>query len=193
MSPKSPLATVKIVLITLLTTGIVGLAAYGIYSGKLNLPFNTNGFNLEPARDLRGTWVSSLSGKGFQLNGKFVAAGATTTVYEDGDIELIIDNVENGQATGTIRYFNICAWGFTIAPVVGKVSVPEQCVSDSGAQPITIGVSSSALDFGAITTDSVVATMRGSFTTDLIHGTMTATIAPYGEVKGFFNLHRKRE
>ena len=145
--------------------------------------------NLMPARDITGTWVSSLRGKGFQLYGQFVAGGATTKAYEDGDIELKIDKVEGNIASGQIRYTNMCAWAQTTAPVVGTITAPKQC-TNSGFSPVSIRVSSSSLDFGKISTDGVTATMQGSYTTDIMSGTMTITTA-YGVIKGEFHLVRQ--
>lgn len=192
---KGSMATMKIVLIIALSVGIGGLAGYKIATNPdlISAVKNKLTTTITPARDLRGTWISSLPGKGFQLQGQFAVAGSTTTVHEDGDIELIVDKVENNIAYGTMRYYNVCAWGFTIAPVVGKITVPKTCNKDLGPQPITFKVSSSAVDFGTINISGVTATMSGTFTTDLMHGAMTATIEPYGEVIGVFTLNRKKE
>ncbi len=150
--------------------------------------------NLTPARDLRGTWKSSLSGKGLQLYGRHTTYGSITDMYEDGDIELIINNVQNNIAVGTMRYINLCGWGettVTIPGAEGVINVPKTCVADTGPQEISIQVSSSALDFGTISVDGITATMQGNFTTDIISGTMTVTM-PGGVLKGTFNLSRQR-
>src|SRR4030067_3527292 len=63
--------------------------------------------NLTPARDLKGTWTSSIRGKGIQLYGQFVTGPGTTKIYEEGDMELIIDKMEGNTASGTIRYTNL--------------------------------------------------------------------------------------
>lgn len=146
--------------------------------------------NLTPARDLRGTWVSSLAGKGLQVYGKFETGPAITTIYEDGDLEIIIDSVENNIASGKIRFTNLCANSVTTAPNIKTITV-KKCVPDTGYMPTTIRVSGSALDFGTINTNGASITMQGSFTTDLIHGSMTAQLSPYGTLKGVFNLMRK--
>jgi hypothetical protein len=194
MPLKGSMQTVKIVLIVVLSVGIVGLAAYKIYTDPTIFQSVKNKLTttISPARDLRGTWISALSGKGFQLNGQFSIQGTTTTIYEDGDIELIINDVKDNIAYGTMRYTNICAWGFSIVPNVGQVTVPKTCNSDTGTYPIQIRVSSSALDFGTVNVSGVTTTMKGSYTTDFIHGTMTATVEPYGTVNGLFNLNRQR-
>lgn len=153
--------------------------------------------NLTPARDLRGTWKSSLAGKGLQLFGQFTVQGSVTDVWEDGDIELIIESVENNIAFGTMRYFNLCGWGTSVVEIPGEgkktISVPKTCAPDSGAQPIEIRVSSSALDFGTVKSGDITATMQGTFTTDLMSGSMTMTFPPYGVVKGLFKLSKQRE
>ncbi len=149
--------------------------------------------NLTPARDLRGTWVSSLPGKGIQLYGKFEAGGGVTNVYEDGDVELIIEKVENNTATGKMRFYNLCAYGEGIFPSpVGKIAVPKQCFSDEGFKPVSIKVSASSVDFGTFNNGTVTASMRGSFTTDIMSGAMSSNIEPYGTVKGEFHFIRKQ-
>jgi len=197
MSLKFSMATVKTVLIIVLSVGIVGLGAYEVATNPSILQFPKGKPTsilpaLSPARDLRGTWISSLSGKGFQLQGQFTTYGSTSTVYEDGDIELIIDDVADNLAYGTIRYYNVCAWGFSIVPKLGKITIPKKCVSEAGSSGIQIGVSSSALDFGTINNNGVVASMSGSYTTDIMNGNMSAVVMPYGEVKGVYQLNRKR-
>ena len=149
--------------------------------------------NLTPVRDLRGTWVSSLQGKGLQVYGKFVTGPATTTVYEDGDMELVIDSVGNNIASGRIRYTNLCATGQTVAPKpVGTIAIPKQCTNDTGYSPISIRVSGSRLDFGTVVVDGTTASMQGNYTTDIITGTATVTLPAYGVLKGEFHLNRKQ-
>ena len=147
--------------------------------------------NLTPARDLRGTWISSIRGKGIQLYGKFATGPGTTTIYEDGDIELIINTVSGNTASGTMRYTNLCSTGSTAVPGYGNITVPKQCVADTGARAIQIRVSGSRLDFGTVSAGGATFSMQGNFTTDIISGTMTAT-TPYGVVKGEFHLNRVR-
>jgi len=79
----------------------------------------------------------------------------------------------------------------TSIPGYGSVSVPKQCLNDSGASAIKIKVSGSRLDFGTVSAGGATFSMQGNFTTDIISGTMTAT-TPYGVIKGEFHLNRKR-
>ena len=147
--------------------------------------------NLTPARDLRGTWTSSIRSKGIQLYGQFTTGPGTTKIYEDGDVELIINTLTGNTASGTMRYTNLCSSGSTTIPGYASVSVPRQCVADTGAQVIQIRVSGSRLDFGTVSAGGATFSMQGNFTTDIISGTMTAT-TPYGIIKGEFHLNRKR-
>ncbi|MFA5829629.1 MAG: hypothetical protein WC843_03990 [Candidatus Gracilibacteria bacterium] len=142
---------------------------------------------LTPARDLRGTWSSSLRGKGFQIYGVFVTGPATTKVYEDGDIELKIDSVENNIGNGQITYSNMCATGETTVPGVKTFSVPKTCNPNSGAQPVTMKISGSAIEF--TTPEGTV--MAGSFTTDIMSGAMSLN-TPSGVLKGEFHLSRQK-
>lgn len=149
--------------------------------------------DLTPVRDLRGTWKSSLSKKGIQVYGKFTTGPGITTVYEDGDMELIIDSVKNNIASGKVRYTNLCVTVQTVAPKpIGTITVPKQCTKDLGYTPIAIRVSGSALDFGTVTVSGATATMQGTYTTDIITGSMTVTLPAYGVLKGEFHLSRKQ-
>jgi len=144
--------------------------------------------SLTPSRDLRGTWKSSLAGKGIQVYGKF--GPVTTTLYEDGDMEIIIDSVDNNLASGKIRYTNLCAYGQTIGPQL-KISVPKQCVSDTGYMPLQIKVSASSLNFIDTKVEGVAISMQGSYTTDIMTGSATITLPAYGALKGEFHLNRE--
>jgi hypothetical protein len=146
--------------------------------------------NLTPTRDLRGTWKSSLTGKGLQLYGVIKAGPSVTTVTEDGDVEMIIDSVENNIARGKIRYTNLKITGVTTAPKIKPVTI-KQSVQDSGELPLTIRVSANSLDFGSQTVNGVAITMQGTYTTDIMSGSMSAIIPSYGVIKGVFHLSRK--
>lgn len=142
---------------------------------------------LTPARDIRGTWSSSLRGKGFQIYGDFAVGPGSTKVYEDGDIELKIDSVENNIGNGQITYSNMCATGTTTAPGMGTISIPKTCNPNQGAQPVTMKISASAIEF--TTPEGTV--MAGSFTTDIMSGTMSLS-TPSGVLKGEFHLSRQK-
>lgn len=146
--------------------------------------------DLTPARDLTGTWVSSIQGKGFQLYGEFPTGAGTTVVYQNSDVTLKITSVSGNTAGGTITYTNLCTWGSVTVPGYGSVSTPETC-TNTGALAIQIRVSGSRLDFGTISAAGATVTMQGNFTTDLMSGTMTMTSA-YGIIKGEFHLNRQR-
>ncbi|MFA6447313.1 MAG: hypothetical protein WCW31_03590 [Patescibacteria group bacterium] len=147
--------------------------------------------NLTPARDLRGTWKSSLSGKGVQVTGKFITGPATTIVTENGDMELVITSVKNNIAYGKMRFTNLCATAQVSIPNLKTFST-KQCTKDTGYRAVTIRVSSSHLDFGTVTISGAKSTMQGNFTTDIMSGTMTTTLTGYGTLNGKFNLNRKR-
>jgi hypothetical protein len=146
--------------------------------------------NLTPARDLKGTWKSSLSGKGLQVFGKFTTGPAITTVTEDGDMEIIIDSVENNIASGKVRYTNLTATAVATVPKL-KTITTKSGQKDTGYLPISIRVSGSALDFGTVKTSGATFTMVGSYTTDIMSGSMTMTLPGYGVLKGEFHLNRQ--
>jgi len=147
--------------------------------------------NLTVVRDLRGTWRSSLAGKGLQLYGKLSTGPGVTKIYEDGDIEMVIDSVSNNVATGKIRYTNLCANLQTTAPDTSPVNV-RHCTKDTGYLPMAIEVSGTRLNFAAVSSGNTTFNMQGTYTTDLISGTMTMNLPPYGVLKGEFHLIRKQ-
>jgi hypothetical protein len=147
--------------------------------------------DLTPTRGLEGTWKSSLSGKGFQLYGRFKNGAGTVSVYEDGDMELVIDSVSGNTATGKMRVTDLGV--STRATIPGKtVSTPRRvAVSDSGYGPMAIRVSGPSLDFGSFSSGGVSGSMQGSYTTDLMSGTMSVQ-SQYGPIKGEFHLIRRK-
>jgi len=149
--------------------------------------------DLTPVRDLRGTWKSSLSGKGVQVYGKFATNPGTTTVYEDGDMELVIDSVTNNIASGKARYTNLCVNGQVVMPKpLASITIPKKCTKDTGYSPIEIRVSGSRLDFGAYDISGGTFIMQGNFTTDIITGSATVNLPAYGALKGEFHLSRQQ-
>lgn len=147
--------------------------------------------NLTPVRDLRGTWISSLKSKGMQTYSQFKTGPGTTQIYQEGDIKLIIKSVSNNTASGTIQYTNLCTWGRTTAPKIPAINIPKQCTSIP-ANPIQIRVSGSRLDFGTVNSGSATFSMQGNYTTDIISGSMTSNVPPYGVIKGEFHLIRSQ-
>ncbi len=141
-------------------------------------------------RDLRGTWASALSKKGMQVYGKFTTGPAITTIYEDGDMEFVIDTVTDNTASGKIRYTNMCATSVTTAPKIKAITV-KKCFDDTGYRPMTIRVSGAQLDFGTFVTQGVTYAMRGTYTEDIMTGSMTVDYPGYGTMKGEFHLMRK--
>ena len=69
--------------------------------------------------------------------------------------------------------------------------MPKKCGSQEPVA-VEIGVSSSGLDFGTVKSGDVVASMQGSYTSDIMSGTMGIMLIGYGEVRGRFNLMRQR-
>jgi len=199
----SPIKAVAIATIVLGTAGASYLAIFqprwlDEVDGRLRSIITPNPplGNITPARDLTGVWVSSLPGKGLQLYGQFEMPGSVTTLYEDGDMELQIDSVDGNIAYGAIRYNKMCSWGMSTV-TLGKekktFNVPKTCFPDTGFMPLEMRVSGSAIDFGRVVTNDVSTNMQGTFTTDMISGSMTIDYPAYGELKGVFKLSRKSD
>jgi len=147
--------------------------------------------DLTPVRDLRGTWKSSLPGKGIQANGKFTTGPGITTIYQDGDMEIVIDSVMDNIATGKIRFTNLCVSVQTAAPKIAPVNV-KHCTKDTGYLPLGIKVSGNTLDFGTISVPGATASMQGAYTADIMTGNMTVTLPAYGALQGEFRLMRSK-
>lgn len=148
--------------------------------------------DLTPVRDLKGTWRSSLRGKGYQVYGSFGDGASNVKVYQEGDVELVIDSVKGNAARGSMRLMNVYGSARGSVPGRGSVSTPRMLiVRDSGRSPITIRVSGTRLDFGSFDAGGLSGTMQGSYTTDLIRATMTVQ-TEYGPVKGEFHLMRQK-
>lgn len=152
---------------------------------------------LAPARDLRGTWASSLSGKGIQIYGEgHGTQGGTVRVYYDADFVLRITSVEDNVAHGEARMFNGTLYGeVTDVPAVGTIPVPRQEFPDSGFQPMTIRVHGSSLDFDTLSVAGITVTMSGTFVEDGIvgwGGGGNSTMAGYGGVVTKAELHLTR-
>jgi hypothetical protein len=146
--------------------------------------------NLSPARGLVGTWKSALPKKGIQISGTFTVGPGTATGNEYGDVELIIDSVKNNIAYGKVRFTNMCATVKLTIPKMNTIT-NTQCTPDTGFQPQTVRVSSSALIFNTISVKGATVTMSGSYTTDIMTGNMTMTMPGYGVLKGTFHLIRQ--
>lgn len=148
--------------------------------------------NLTPTRNLVGTWKSSLKGKGIQLYGSFQTETGNMQMYQDGDMEIVIDSVINNTATGKIRLSNVYMTAKATVPGRGSSTIPRTLViKDTGYNPTAIRVSGARLDFGTFAANGSTLTMQGSYTTDLMSGTMTMP-GPYGPIKGEFHLIRQK-
>jgi hypothetical protein len=148
--------------------------------------------SLTAVRDLRGTWKSSLAGKGLQVYGNIASGPANTKIYENGDIKLIIKSIENNEALGEAYFMNLCVTATVSAPKIEPFTT-KNCTPDGGYFPVKIKISGTRLDFGSGTVNGVSFSMQGNYTTDIIYGTMTTTLPSYGVLKGEFNLTRAKE
>lgn len=201
MNKQKGASTFKLLLASGLAAAIVVGTIYVVTEQPLMFRFIEEKLNgiitptppigIAPAvRDIRGTWKSALSGKGMQIYGKIVAGPSITTLYEDGDMEIVIDAVNGNVASGTIRYTNMCVTSLTTAPKIQPINL-KQCFADTGYRPLTIRIDGPALDFGTVIVQGATVTMRGTYLTNIMTGSMTVTMPGYGEMKGEFHLMRK--
>ena len=162
---------------------------------------------LSPGRDLRGTWVSPLSGKGYQLTGRLVQGTATGALSEHGDIRLQITKVVAEKAGVTTGYKAYGTMTFSKLVLVETVTVktakgakkfPPQTIAQGGAAAtsrVVLSVSGTRLHVAFAAAWARTVTMQGTFTSDLMRGTMTKQYAGGGAkttLSGQFHLVRLR-
>jgi len=155
------------------------------------------GSDLSPARDLRGTWFSSLQGKGYQVAGELSVAGSgTAQIVENGNIRLVIKSVV-AQKVGTTTMYR--AHGtitlslkelvetVTVTTAKGPKRFPPQKIPVNAAgasSPVVLNVSSSRVNLPPVKIAGATISLAGSFTTDLMSGTMTQTIGGSSGIPG---------
>ena len=162
---------------------------------------------LSPGRDLRGTWASPLSGKGYQLTGRLVQGPATGALSEHGDIRLQITKVvaekvgvtTDYKAYGTMTFSKlVLTETVTVATAKGLKTSPPQTIVQGGATAksrVVLSVSGTRLHVAFIAPWARAVTMQGTFTSDLMRGTLTKQYAGPGAkttLSGQFQLVRAR-
>ena len=147
----------------------------------------------EPANPV-GNWVSAVSGKGMEGSGKIKIGSTTADITVGGDINLTIDKVENGVASGTVTYNNLCYT--STRTTAGKVTVGKpQCVSGV-SKTIELAITGDKMTFGAQTVLGVDLKYEASFTNDAIKGTFSraGTNDKINEnISGTFSLVRAKK
>jgi len=162
----------------LLLTALLALAATAAASADLS-----------PARNLRGTWVSPLKGKAYQLTGRLDVPGSGwADIVETGDIRLALTRVDGNKAYGTITLSNkVETYTLTIKTVKGLKRYPAQRITSTEAtsRQIVLTASSSRVSFSKVPVkNATVALTTGRFTTSLLWGTMTETFQGAASVGG---------
>jgi hypothetical protein len=157
------------------------VAAGGSYALAATTP-NIVRTHLAPVRDLQGVWFSALRGRGLEVSGRFSVGPAVGQFTETGDITLKVNAVSGGALIGTIQYTGLVVSGSIMIPSVDgspSMSVPISRTPEgnTGAMPIRIAVSGSRLVFPTIHASGITFTMSGSYTTDIMTGSMTANLA----------------
>jgi len=134
---------------------------------------------LTPARDLEGTWTSSLQGKGIE----FTPDVANPNLLWTGDLEIEISY--NGDVpTGTLTMINL--EGSPLISSQGPRSMPGRFEY----KMYDLVIEESSIMF---TAGDPLSVWRGTFTENNIHGTVyraRSTSPPDDGMKGEFNLKR---
>jgi len=137
--------------------------------------------NSTSTSELIGTWVSAVSGKGMQGLGKITFSGTAYQIGFTGDINLVIEKVENNLGTGTITFSNLC---------LTTDAKPAQCIK-TYSQPAVMQISGNTINYTGPTMLGASLSLSGTYTNDSISGTFTRTSSS-GKINGTFNLARTK-
>jgi hypothetical protein len=151
---------------------------------------NTSIGNSTQANDLIGTWVSSVQGKGMQGSGNLTISGVAVQINFTGDVDLVIQKVENNIATGTLAFTNFCSSKVTSVPGKPDVIGQAQCLSGNKV-PAYLQIDGNKITYTGETILGASVTLNGTYTSDSISGTFTRT-SSYGNINGTFNLVRAK-
>ena len=146
-------------------------------------------------KSLAGTWDSSVKGKGMQGSGEIITANANTKINVTGDVNLVIEKVENNIASGTISYNNVCYTLVISMPGKSDISEPSKCISISSKQ-IEAKITDNTISSGGNSDDNDNVSLLGNYTNNTISGTFTKTISvgKFDEkISGTFNLARAKD
>lgn len=132
---------------------------------------------LTPARDLRGTWVSALSGQGYKISGRLDVAGTgTARLDERGDIRLVVKTMKGNRLSGTITLsLRESVTTVTVKTAKGSRTYPPQRIPVSGAgvtRQFVATASGTRIDFQSMSFNGAVVSLHGSFTSNHMSGTM---------------------
>lgn len=143
-----------------------------------------------PNSDLIGTWVSSVKGKGMQGSGKIAIGGVATEINFTGDVNLVVQQVENNTGTGEITFTNLCGSKVTSIPGKPDVIGPPQCIS-SNSLPAVMQIAGNTITYTGKSILGADISLSGTYSGDSMSGTFTRT-STAGNITGTFNLARTK-
>ena len=142
------------------------------------------------AKVLIGTWDSSTPGKGMQGSGKAGLNGITYQLSLAGDVNLVLNQVENNTGTGTITFNNVCVSGTKTLPGKPAVAIKEQCVK-TYSQPAVMQIDGNKITYSGQSQLGADITLTGTYTGDSMTGTFVRT-STSGSINGTFDLTRTK-
>jgi len=146
--------------------------------------------NSTSANGLIGTWVSAVQGKGMQGSGKIAISGTATQITFTGDVNLVVQKVENNTGTGEITFTNLCGSKVTSVPGKPDVIGPAQCISGNSL-PAVMRINGNTITYTGKSILGADISLTGTYTNDSMSGTFTRTSAS-GNITGTFNLARAK-
>jgi len=146
--------------------------------------------DLPAANALIGNWNSSTQGKGMQGSGTAALNGITFQLNLSGDVNLVINKVENNAGTGTITFNNVCIGATKLVAGKPAVTEPAKCVK-TYSQPAVMQIDGDKITYTGQTELGATVTLTGTFANDSMTGTFVRT-STSGNINGTFDLARAK-
>lgn len=178
MSKKSIGLVVLIVLI-----GI----GFWVYASSAHRPAQQ--IQQKTVNSLVGKWVSATAGKGMQASGKFTISKSTALIDLSGDVTLVIEQIQDNVASGTLAYSNVCSKVIVTTPGKSPYSRSPQCFSVDNI-PVSSQIKGNSINFEGTTNAGGKVTFSGVYSNDTLSGTFSRD-SQYGQLNGTFSLHRQ--
>ena len=147
--------------------------------------------NSNSANGLVGTWVSATQSKGMQGSGKITLRGTVYKIDMTGDVDLVIQKVENNTSTGTITFNNFCLTTTISVPGKPDVIEPAQCLNGN-SRPATMQISGNTINYSGKSDLGADINLAGTYTNDSMSGTFVRTSSS-GKINGTFSLVRSKK
>lgn len=171
-----------IVILIIIIVIVAGVWYFTSSSQQASVANNNAPAHLPKISDFTGTWVSVEAGKGIQATGEFTLGKTTSQITLSGDVQVVIQKIENNVASGTVAYNNVC--------YTTSTDKQPKCVNIS-AKPVELQINGDKLTFNGPTSTGGTDSFNGTYADGVVSGTFTRE-GPYGKLSGTFSMvHQK--